>query len=136
MIRLEDDFFLPIVFAELFGRTIFLLLENTVEVGQVVESALITDFGHGHGRVYQQAAGKTDTDIDDIIRKCLSGTELEETAERGRCHTYQVGHVLQTDFFPVIVIDVFLYLMDASAVERWFYLGERTAGKGFCILCI
>ena len=73
IIRLKDDFFLPIELSELLGRAIFLLLEDTVEVGKIVETTFVADFGNGHGGVYQQAAGKTDADVNDIIRQCLSG---------------------------------------------------------------
>ena len=70
---LEYGFFLSVVLSEFFERTIFLFLEYTVEVGKVVETTFVTDFSDGHGGVYQQAAGKTDADVNDVIRQRFSG---------------------------------------------------------------
>ena len=50
---LEYGFFLSVVLSEFFGRTIFLFLEYTVEVGKVVETTFVTNFGDRHGGVYK-----------------------------------------------------------------------------------
>lgn len=64
---LYQYFLLPIVFTEFFRRTTFLLLEYTVEVGEIVETALITDFSDRHRGVYQQPRCKPQTNIDYIV---------------------------------------------------------------------
>ena len=56
-----------IILAELRGRTTFLLLEDAVEVAQIVESALETDFGNAPGSVDEHTAGIAQTHLDDII---------------------------------------------------------------------
>lgn len=45
--------FLPIIIPELFRRTILLFLKDTVKVGKIIETALITDFSNRHRRIYQ-----------------------------------------------------------------------------------
>ena len=81
--------FLPIIIPELFRRTIFLFLKDTVEVREVIEAAVITNLRDGSLRVHQHAGGVTDTDIGDIVGEGLPGPQLEETAESGRGHTYE-----------------------------------------------
>ena len=129
----ENDFFLPVVFPEFLGRAALLLLEDAVEVGQVVEPALVANLGDGHGGIDQHAGCVADADVDDIVGQGLPGAQLEEAAERSGGHADHFGHLFQTDFLLVVGIDVFLDLLDSAAVEYRFDLGEGGTGEGACL---
>ncbi len=53
--------------AEHLGGIAFLLFEYTVEVRDVVETALITDLGNRRGRVDELTGGMAQTDVDHIV---------------------------------------------------------------------
>lgn len=53
--------------AEDFRRLPFLLFEDAVEIGDVIESTIIADLGYRCGGVYQQAARMSETHIYDIV---------------------------------------------------------------------
>ena len=55
---LNQFLFLPIVLTKLFGRTTLFLLEDPVEIGKVIKTALITNLGDRHRRIYQQPGSK------------------------------------------------------------------------------
>ena len=66
---LSDYYFLlEVRFAEFRGRAVFLTLEYAVEVGQVVEAALVANLGYRHGSVYQQARRVAKAYVDDVVR--------------------------------------------------------------------
>ena len=78
---LNQFLFLPVVLTKLFGRTTLFLLEDPVEIGKVIKTALITNLGNRHCRIYQQPGSKAQPNINDIIRKILACTQFEEAAE-------------------------------------------------------
>ena len=55
---LNQFLFLPVVLAKLFRRTTLFLLEDPVEIGKVIKTALITNLGNRHCRIYQQPGSK------------------------------------------------------------------------------
>ena len=85
------NFRLPIVFPELLRRAFFFSFKYPVEIGQVVEPTIIADFGNGPGRIYQQTCGKSQTNVYDIVGKCLASAQPEETTKGNRRHTYHVS---------------------------------------------
>ena len=46
MNTLNQFLFLPVVLTKLFGRTTLFLLEDPVEIGKVIKTALITNLGY------------------------------------------------------------------------------------------
>ena len=110
------QFLFPVALPELFGRHSLLALEKAVEIGEIVEAAIVSYFGNGALRVYQQTGGITQTDINDIVGKGLACTKPEETAKGDRRHTHHIGQVGQTYLFLIVRCDVTLHLLHAATV--------------------
>lgn len=81
----------PIVLTEFLRRASLLPLEHAVEIGQIVEAAVIAHLSNGTRRIHQQARGKAQTDINNIVGKRLAGAQAEEAAERNRGHAHHIG---------------------------------------------
>ena len=62
-----NDFLFLIVGAELAGRATLLFAKKTVEIGEVVETAVEAYFRHSHGGINEQAGCRADTDVDNIV---------------------------------------------------------------------
>ena len=102
--------------AEIRRRTAFALLEDTIEVGDIVEARLETDLNDRGGGVYQLASSVTESDVYDIIGERTSSADLEETAEGSRSHACQIGYCVEADLLLEVLVDVVLDFADASAV--------------------
>lgn len=116
-IKLYQFLFLPVVFTKLFGWTFFLLLENPIEIRKIIKPAFITDFSNRHSRINQQAGSKPQTNINDIVRKILTGTQFKEATERYRSHSYHIGQLIQADLFLIMGINIFLHLLYATTIR-------------------
>ena len=68
----DNNSCLVIVLAELRRRASFLALEDTIEVAQVVETALKGNLRNAPAGVYQQSGGIAQTDVDDVFREVTS----------------------------------------------------------------
>ena len=76
----------PIILTE------FLLpLEHTIEIGQIVEAAVIAHLCNSTRGIYQHTRGKAQTDINNVVGKRLAGAQAKETAERDRGHAHHIG---------------------------------------------
>ena len=125
---------LLIVLAELRRRAATLLLEDAVEVRDVVEAASVADFHDGHRAVYQQPGSIAQPDIDDVFGDILARAQLEETAEGGGCHRYNVSQVLQMNFLTEMSVDILLHLLHPAAVGGDVGMRERTGQHGTGVL--
>ena len=74
MKKSDNQFRFAVVLTELFRGTAFPLLEDTVEVGEIVETAVVADLADGVGGVDQQAGGIAQADVDDVVGDGLTGT--------------------------------------------------------------
>ena len=66
--------FLVIVLPELSRCTTLAFLEYSVEIRDVIESAMIANLYNSHGTVGKQSGCMTKSDINDIFRNALIGT--------------------------------------------------------------
>ena len=82
----------PIILTEFLRRASLLPLEHTIEIGQIVEAAVIAHLCNGTRGIYQHTRGKAQTDINNVVGKRLAGAQAKETAERDRCHAHHIGH--------------------------------------------
>ena len=71
-----------IVLTELARRASLLFLEDAVEVAQIVESAVETDFADALGCIHEHSGGIAQAKVNDVFRNVSSGMQLEEAAER------------------------------------------------------
>ena len=74
----------PIILTEFLRRASLLPLEHTIEIGQIVEAAVIAHLCNGTRGIYQHTRGKAQTDINNVVGKRLAGAQAKETAERDR----------------------------------------------------
>ena len=74
----------PIILTEFLRRASLLPLEHTIEIGQIVEAAVIAHLCNG-------TRGKAQTDINNVVGKRLAGAQAKETAERDRGHAHHIG---------------------------------------------
>ena len=70
----NDNFCLFVIVPELFRGAILLFLEDPVEIGEIVESALIADLGDRSLGVHQHTARVADTDVGNVVGEGLSRT--------------------------------------------------------------
>ena len=68
--------------------------ENTIEIRDVVEAAIIADLGYRHCAVNLFARRDSQSDVDDIIGNRFAGAQLEESAESSGCHAHQIRQLL------------------------------------------
>ena len=115
--------------AEVGRGTALALLEDTVEVGDIVEARLVTDLHHRHGGIDQEAGCIPEANVDDIIGERTPGPDLEEPAEGRGGHTCHVGHGRKTYLIAEMLVDVVLHLTDAATVGRCLDGGERCGGE-------
>lgn len=73
------------------SASILLPLEHTIEIGQIVEAAVIAHLCNGTRGIYQHTRGKAQTDINNVVGKRLAGAQAKETAERDRGHAHHIG---------------------------------------------
>ena len=116
-IRLYQFLFLPVVFTKLFGRTFFLFLEDPIEIRKIIKPAFITDFSNRHSRINQQAGSTPQTNVNDIVRKTLTGTQFKEATERYRSHSYHISQLIQADLFLIMGINIFLHFLHTAAIR-------------------
>ena len=102
---LDYDFFLLVDLAEFTGRHASFGLENPVEVGQVVEAALVADLGDVLRGVYQLAGGLAEPDVDQVAGEGAGGVLPEKPAERARAHPDHAGHHLQGERLGIMLVD-------------------------------
>ena len=72
----------PIILTEFLRRASLLPLEHTIEIGQIVEAAVIAHLCNSTRGIYQHTRGKAQTDINNVVGKRLAGAQAKETAER------------------------------------------------------
>ena len=123
-----------IVIAEGGRRTTLLLLEDTIEVADVVESAAIANLGHTGGRVYQQTGSVSQTDINHVVRNRLARTHTEETAEGSGRHSSNIGKRLQADLLLLVLVDILLDPTYTHALGSILDISERLTGQQVIIL--
>ena len=71
-----------IVFTEFRWTAALALLENTVEITEVVETAAIANLGNGTRTVDQLTTSVTQTKVYDVFAKVTACMQLEKTTER------------------------------------------------------
>lgn len=81
----------PIILTEFLRRASLLPLEHTIEIGQIVEAAVIAHLCNSTRGIYQHTRGKAQTDINNVVGKRLAGAQAKETAERDRGHAHHIG---------------------------------------------
>lgn len=91
LLYLNNNSGLVIVFAELSRRAAFLLLENTVEIAEIVETAIETNLTDRLGSINQHTGSIAQTKVDDILADVTPCMQLEELAESAWTHTSQIG---------------------------------------------
>ena len=57
----------PIILTEFLRRASLLPLEHTIEIGQIVEAAVIAHLCNGTRGIYQHTRGKAQTDINNVV---------------------------------------------------------------------
>ena len=104
-------------------------LEDAVEIGQVVEAALVADFGNVPRRVHQQPGGVAQLDVDQVVRQRPPRAELEKAAEGRRAHAHHRGQVRQLERLQVMRVDVLLDFHDPAALGALRRMGKGGAGE-------
>ena len=73
-----------VILTEFRRTTTFALLENTIEITEIVEAAIKTDFGYRMRAINKHSTGITQTLINNILTKISTRVEFEETGSSGR----------------------------------------------------
>ena len=123
-----------IVFAELSRRAAFLLLENTVEIAEIVETAIGTNLTDRLGSINQHTGSIAQTKVDDILADVTPCMQLEEPAESAWTHTSQIGEHRQAQVVHIVLGYIVLYFQDATAVVLYRHLGIAAGSQRACIV--
>ena len=105
-----------IVFAKLRWRTSFLALEDTVEVAQVVETALKGNLRNAPAGVYQQSGGIAQTDVDDVFGEIAPCMVCEEATEGTWTHAGNVRQLRQANLVLIVLVDEVFHFQYPPAV--------------------
>ena len=127
-VLLNKDFLFVEIFSELRGGTPFMLAEQTVEIRERVETAVVTYFGYHFSRIYQHSRSNAQTNLDNIFRQCAACTLMKEAGKCDRCHPCQFCKLLQAHFFAEMTCNILLYFVDAAAVAVCLDACKRGTG--------
>ena len=116
---------------ELPRSTSTLVFESPVEIGEIVESALITDFGYILCGIHQKPCRKAQADVGNIVRKRPVRSYAEESTESNRAHPGNVCKVIQHERLRIMVIDILFYLLDTPAFLIARCIGKRAGSQHF-----
>src|SRR6202012_5142800 len=111
-----------------------LFLENAVEIGDIIEPAMIGDLRNGMRRVDEHPARMPKPYLVQTIDKRIPGPLLYEPAERHLRHAHQPGNFTKRYRLIVIGVHVLESLLDPPAVIGKMLIGERSIGQGPHIL--
>ena len=128
------DLTLVIILTESSRRTALLLLEDTVEIAYIIESAFVTDVSHAVGTVHQLSGSMSQAYIYDIVRYRLSCLCAKVSAEGCRSHLGYVRECLQAYLLLVMHVYVFLHLSHPHTLRSFLHIGKGTAGQEMIIL--
>lgn len=108
---------------ELLRRTAFLFLEDTVEIGYIVEPAVVTHIRYRHVGVQQFPRCIVKADVYDEVRHRTSRPSLEEPAVSRRCHLGQLSQGVEP-YLAHIIVDYIVFhhcypLWLAVTVGHW-----------------
>ena len=112
------------IFPELLWRTGLLLLKDAVEIGDIVEPAMVGDLGDRMRRIDQHPARMPKPDLIQTIDKGIPCPFFHKPAERHLRHAHQTGHLAKCYRLVVIGIHVLKGLLDTPAV-----IGKMLIGK-------
>ena len=113
-----------IVFPELFGCAPLFLPEQAIEVGDIIEPAIVSYFCYRLGCIYQQSRCMAQPHFQQAIHKSDTGPVFKKTAEGNVCHIRQPGYFRQRDRFLKIQVHVFDRSFYPPAVVRQFSITE------------
>ena len=91
---LDYNLALVVVFAKGRRRATFFLFENSVEIADVIKTAVVANFGNAGGGVYEVAGRIAKAGVNDVVRNGLPGLCSEVSAEGCWCHSGNVGKSL------------------------------------------
>src|SRR5450631_3510408 len=117
------------IFPEFLGGAILFLFENPVEVGDIVEPAVVGYFRNGMGRIDQHPGCMAQPDLIQAVDEGVSRSFFDEAAEGYFRHTHQFGYLTQADRLIITVIHILERLLQAPAVVCEMFVRERSVGQ-------
>jgi hypothetical protein len=103
-------------FSELFRCAALLLFENAIEVGDIVEPAVIRNFGNGMRSINEFSRSMTQPDLIQRVDKCISCSLFDKATKGYFSHINQLCHFTQC-YRPVkIDVHVLKSLFNPSTV--------------------
>lgn len=108
------------------GCAVFAPFEVAVEIGNVVETALVGDFGNGLGGVEQQAGGVSQADVQQALDKSEAGAALKEFTEGNLRHVGNGGDFRQMNLPLVVGHEVIHHPVHTATLETGVF---RPLGK-------
>lgn len=88
----EHPVVITVVLPEFFWCASFFLPEETVEIGYIIEPAIISYFCYRLGSVYQQPGCMAQPHFQQTVHESDAGPVFKETAERNIRHICQFGY--------------------------------------------
>lgn len=118
------------VLPELLRGARFLLFKDPVEIGDIVEAAVIGYLGNRMGSIDQHAGSMAQPYFVKAVDEGISSPFFNEPAKGNFGHAHQFRNLTQGDCLVIIMIHVFKCLLDAPAVVGEMFIGKRGIGKG------
>ena len=104
-----------------------MFLEMTIEIGEVLEAALIAYFGDIVVAFHEEAAGVADADLGDVVGESFSGMVFKVAGEGGNAHI----QLFRNLFYVYFVLVVLQYELEDSIdlVRVIAVVGGESAGQ-------
>lgn len=109
--------------------------EEAIEIGHVVEAAVIAHLGHFHRGLHEQPAGYPEAVFIEGGDKCLSGLAAEPDAEGAAAHAHVRGDMVDGEAAAVIAADEYLHLLQPALPRKALTVCVLLFGCMTVLLC-
>jgi hypothetical protein len=128
-IRSDKNSHFAVIFPEFFWGQSFTLFKNPVEVGEIVESAVKTNFRNGLVGIYQVTGGYPQAEVIQIFNVVFACAFFHKTAEGHFRHVDIRGHIREAKFLPVVFVKIVDDLAHPSALGGIILVDEHAAAQ-------
>jgi hypothetical protein len=113
------------VLPEFLGRAGLFLFEDPVEVGDIIEAAVVGYLSNGMRRVDEHSGSMSQSYLIQAVDKSIARPLFDEPAKGDLRHIYHPCDFTQGYGFVIIIIHVFECLLDATAIVGEMLVGKR-----------
>ena len=110
-------------------RAVFELQKATIEIRNIIKTAVVSNFRDAMGGIYQHAACMAKPYVVQTIYKGFTAAVFKEPAKRNLRHTGEFCYLGERDGFIEVLVQVFECFFYTTAVVAYFYLVKRCVAQ-------